>query len=456
MGYNVTRSDAYAWSCSITNAIKAVDNSRPVYSGMHGLTPEGPWAIVDQGEICDVLTTHPYPLFTEFCNIDEINDQRSVLHSAAESNYYAGLGNKPCLVEEVGTLGPMVCSDLEAAKYIRRAMLSSFAYNTTGFLWWCSFDFSHSGCNFHPYDTFAVERELGLAVDNNTPKPVLKEMHAFATLMEKFPGDTLPKRDFDAVCVLTSAKNSWANAYSVFTLGVQSGIEVDFCYHDQPLKDAPLYIMPCIRDMLGMDKYQYLKLIENVKAGSTLFISYDGGIISEVKTLTGVELISRSTKSCATRFEIENEILAISKEIDARFKSIGAEILISDENGELLFSYYKLGKGEVYFLAAPLENYLARNNGVFDKGYYKLYQIFAKNILSQKIIRCSDPKVGVTLHSIEDNTKLAIIINYGNGISAPIWLKDDIKVEKVITGRLENGVAYFEADCAAFIIRTIF
>jgi len=37
MGYNVTRSDAYAWSCSITNAIKAVDNSRPVYSECMGL-----------------------------------------------------------------------------------------------------------------------------------------------------------------------------------------------------------------------------------------------------------------------------------------------------------------------------------------------------------------------------------------------------------------------------------
>ena len=108
-----------------------------------------------------------------------------------------------------------------------------------------------------------------------------------------------------------------------------------------------------------------------------------------------------------------------------------------------------------FIFCCSFGEYLARNNGVFDKGYYKLYQIFAKNILSQKIIRCSDPKVGVTLHSIEDDTKLAIIINYGNGISAPIWLKDDIKVEKVITGRLENGVAYFEADCAAFIIRTI-
>lgn len=61
---NATHDEAYVWAHAITSTIKLEDPTRPVVSGMHGLSPTGVWSPEDQGEILDILCTHPYPIFT--------------------------------------------------------------------------------------------------------------------------------------------------------------------------------------------------------------------------------------------------------------------------------------------------------------------------------------------------------------------------------------------------------
>jgi hypothetical protein len=53
---------AYVWTASLTKAIRAEDQTRPVVSGMHSLSSgsDAKWMIQDQGELNDLLTTHPY------------------------------------------------------------------------------------------------------------------------------------------------------------------------------------------------------------------------------------------------------------------------------------------------------------------------------------------------------------------------------------------------------------
>ncbi|MFN2111449.1 MAG: beta-mannanase, partial [Anaerolineae bacterium] len=86
---------AWTWTATIVNAIRAIDPDRSVVSGMHSLTPTGDWRMQDQGELTDVLTTHPYPVFTPHCNQDPVNTIRTQLHATAESLFYAELGGKP-------------------------------------------------------------------------------------------------------------------------------------------------------------------------------------------------------------------------------------------------------------------------------------------------------------------------------------------------------------------------
>ena len=71
---------------------------------MHGLSPSDndQWRIIDQAAVTDLLTTHPYSLFTPYAGQDAVNSIRTILHSAAESRMYADIGGKPCLTEETG------------------------------------------------------------------------------------------------------------------------------------------------------------------------------------------------------------------------------------------------------------------------------------------------------------------------------------------------------------------
>ena len=85
MGEAPTREAFYCWMAAVSMAIRVEDSSRPGISGMHGVRIEGKAAPRDQGELTDILTTHPYPLFTPHCDTDPINRMKSALHAAAES-----------------------------------------------------------------------------------------------------------------------------------------------------------------------------------------------------------------------------------------------------------------------------------------------------------------------------------------------------------------------------------
>lgn len=153
-----SRDEAYAWTALISQTIRAADSKHMVVSGMHGLSPTGAWTPFDQGELTDLLTTHPYPVFTPHCDQDPVNTVRTILHSTAESRFYADLGGKPCLCEEIGTLGPMIASEKIAADFVRASLFSLWANDCHGLLWWCASDQTH--LEHAPYDWYTVEREL--------------------------------------------------------------------------------------------------------------------------------------------------------------------------------------------------------------------------------------------------------------------------------------------------------
>jgi len=85
---------AYVWTASLTNAIRAEDQTRPIVSGMHSLSSgsDAKWKIQDQAELTDLLTTHPYPFWTPHTNQDPANTIRTIMHSAAETRMYSDIG----------------------------------------------------------------------------------------------------------------------------------------------------------------------------------------------------------------------------------------------------------------------------------------------------------------------------------------------------------------------------
>ena len=448
------RDEAYAWTAQIVDAIRAEDTTHPVISGMHGLSPEGAWSVFDQAEHCDILTTHPYPVFTPHCNQDPVNTIRTVLHSTAESRYYADLGGKPCLCQEIGTLGPVIASEQVAAQFIRSCLFSLWANDCHGLVWWCAHE--QTELSHAPYDWHAVERELGLLRVDKTAKPVLETMGAFrgivdavaaavggagyyparlsertvsASVEDGGPANSrplqtahgaLPVRSRQAVCLLTEGQDHWGVAYSAFILAKQAGFDLEFQYCTQPIRDADLYLLPCLSGHAMISRRRMGELLANVENGATLYLSLDSGLPSDFETITGLEPQSREKRTdfgpVTLKMLGNTPQIPSGGEFKIRFKATRAETLGVEADGNPALTVTDYGRGRVYFLGIPLEMMITRTPGVLHHAdapsYWRVYRYVAQDVIEQRIVRKQHPMLGVTEHPTEDGRLIVVLVNH--------------------------------------------
>jgi len=407
------RENAWVWAAGLTNTIRAMDSSRPVISGMHSLLPKGPWTMQDQGELCDILTTHPYPFWTPHSRNDPVNTVRTILHATAESLFYTGIGGKPCFAEEIGTMGPMIASESNAAGFIRSTLLNLWAHDCRALLWWCSSDqlsLSHA-----PYSWNACERELGLVTEDSRKKEFLLEIGRLSKMIESLPFESLPPRIVDAVCIIGNLEDTWGVAYSSFVLSKQAGFDIEFQYEDQPIKDAPLYLLPSISGCKGMKLHRWKKLLENVHNGASLYISFYDGYIAEFEKLSGLSVNFRCKRNGKANIKIGEKMISLGGGVHLDLTAKYAEVLAAEDNGNPAFTSYTYGKGKVYFFTAPLESELLQDSCVFfssdAEAYAEIYKTISKDIRSKRIISGKPLQLGITEHPISENERVAVLVN---------------------------------------------
>ncbi len=437
---------AYVWLSVLSGAIKSADNTRPIVSGMHSLNAEddAQWRIVDQSALTDVLTTHPYSLWTKYASQDGINTMRTILHGAAETKLYGDIGGKPCLTEETGVMGPMTGGENEKVAFARTALFSNWAHDCRGTFWWCAYD--QLSFNFPPYNFASVEAELGLIKEDRTPKPVLNELKSFSNFIDKLPFKQLPPRKTEAVCILTENQDNWAVGYTSFVLAKQAGFDFQFQKAGQQLKDAPLYLLPSLKGVDPLLKDLWLQLLEKVKAGATLYISLDDaylpsfteplsiGISTNTKRRGNLAFISKLLGD-SLRFTTTSERkLAIDPKQNI--------VLAKETDGNPVFLKSSLGKGHIYLLTFPIESNLTTLTGAFDKGqpaYANIYKELATPFIKERVLTQNNPYIGVTEHPLSDKEKVTVLINYGTEdiTIAPI-IKQGWKIYKSIYGTFSS------------------
>ncbi len=434
------RDAAYAWSALIAATIRAADPTRPVVSGMHSLTPTGAWTMQDQGELTDLLTTHPYPAFTPHCDLDPINTLRPLLHGTAESRLYADLGGKPCLCQETGTLGNMYAGEAVAADFLRATLFSLWAHDCHGLIWWCANDQTH--LKHAPYDWCAVERELGLLRVDGTAKPVLGEMGAFRRFLDTLPFPTLPARRRQAVCVLTRGQDTWGVAYSTFILAKQAGFDVEFQYHDQPLKEAPLYLLPCLSGYEILARRQLLEIIARVEAGASLYVSLDDALPSHFAQLTGLEPQTRERRTAPASFTWEGDAFTLPADYRVNLRPLRAEVLAAEADGNPVLTVAPLGQGTVYYCNLPVEIALTRTPGAFHAPnaapWWHLYRHIAAGVLADRAAGSTSPHVILTEHDLAPDRRLVVAINLSpTPVAAPVALAPGWAPAETFRGSVE-------------------
>ena len=409
---------AYVWTMTISNAIRMNDPTRPVISGMHGLTPEGVWNYKQQGELTDILTPHPYPSVFSKRDTEPLNQLTTTLYPTAQILLYSGLGGRQAMIEETGTFSKMLGKDELAADYLRLGLWSGLANGAAGTLWWCAFD--QEKLEFPPYEWNMCENELGLVHSDLTLKEAGKTMAAFSHLFDQYHLEDLPARQVDACCVLTRNQNQLLVNYTATVMAKLAGFETDFIYQDQPLPDARLYLLPSVASPSAITVTKFREILRKVADGATLYVSLDDGLLLGFDETFGAQVLTRQNRRGPVRAQVEtpNGVMdfTVTAGMELWLDPTTAQVLGKDENGRPIFLKNKYGKGEIYLLVAPLEKMLADRPGSFcDEGmppYQDIYRAFSQNIRAQKIAVSQVPQVVITQHMRNENEALLVAINY--------------------------------------------
>lgn len=430
------------WGIQMRNAIKAADPTRPIMSDMHPLRRAGSNPVRDMRDVFDVCTVHPYVYFTPLCMNEPIDSMRGLLHATAEAKAYEGITKTPCLVEEIGTLGDFVCSKELSAGYARANLFSNWANGMTGMVWWCA----HEQTNLHypPYTHNPLERELGILNADGSEKPVAKAFRAFKEWTAGLDFEiTKPKTD--AVCVLSGCGDDWTRVLGTYLLAKQAGLNIDFA-HQTSIPESQMYLLPSVSGMVNL--WHFTPLMERVKKGATLFVSYDSGLIfSEFEAYTGNRLI----RNCRRAKDAVCDGMRFSGQFRLELESTGSEVLLQEEDSNPLLTVFGYGKGRVLFCAVPVEKQVAEAVGPTDPGPLAVYRKLAEYADLQ--VKGVSGRVGFTRHTLADGRQITVAVNYSSEqLTEPLTFHNAAP-GKVIYGRLEESTLYLPPfDAAVFAL----
>ena len=449
----------YNWMDHIGMAIRSQDASRPVVSGMHGLSTfeQARAPITLNGEISDVLCTHPYSFYVSGCGKEAFNTMRTALHPTAESLLYQHLGGKPCFVEEVGNLGTACNSDARTAAGMRTTMFSAWANDLKGCLWWCNSD--QEVLEFPPYELTANERELGLLRQDYSPKPIMQEMKRFQEFRASLPFAKLPVRKTNAVIVVPEKSAGWIPGFGAYLLCRQAGIDPVFCGAESgKLPSAPLYVVCSSETDQSYSFPAQRRVFEKAKAdGATVLVLYcSHSRFTFLRQQTGIEADYGCLSPIERTFAFGGKTMKTSDNCTEKLIARECEVLAKTEDGEPAFTKFAYGKGTVMLVNSPVDRLTISRTDVLTGAdvmpYYLLFREAAKVAgIRTKVAKGECPYVGITEHPTADGRTVVVAINFEpREITCPIALggalgtvwRGDVKADVI---RLPaNEAAVFE------------
>ena len=447
------RDASYAWASFITNTIKSIDHKRPVVTGLDWSHSDngGTWNTMDMGEIMDIMTSHPYACFSYAIN-EPINALKTIRYVTSTTVAIGDIARKPCLLEEVGSIGYSVLNERSEADFMRTILFDSWANNCYGMMWWCAFDQGILGHN--PYRWNGRGSDYGLFTYDYRAKPCADECKKFYDFLRNLPFKALPERIRDSVCIIPHGigANERNFVAMVDTLGKQAGLDIKFTYADQQVEDAPLYILPCVASAQYVNKNRFIELIEKVRKGADLFISMGNCYLRWFPEITGLNVYQRKAYSGDRTIELSGKKIDSYAIHEYICDNIDGEVIAENANGNPVFVCHKLGKGRVYSYLAPFENKAMEQNDVCSTNEYLVYKYLKDRIKSGKVASCDNSQIGLTEHILSDKKRVLVTINYScQQQEADISISDGWKIKTLLYGTFKDK-AYFKQNDAVVLV----
>ena len=439
------------WMHSISSAIRLADPTRPVVSGMHGVKsvsdPDFAQERVnarDQGELLDVLTTHPYPLWTRGMNAEPFDGVRNVCHAACETTYYSDLAGKPAFVEEAGSMGPQIVSEDRAAKMLRASLFSSWAANLNTYCWWCAFD--QNKLDYSPYDWTAIERELGLFTFAGAPKPTALAMRNFTVFLGSLPFKVLPKRQIDAVVVVSEREDFWLQAMGAWTLAREAGFDVRFAGAEQELPESKFYILPSGSTYQTYSAKAFRRVMAKAHSGATVFVTLgNGAVLSDTREYFGIEVENHYRSQTSVELDFGKNSFSFTEPYRRDITVKEARVLLADTSGAPVMTVMEHGAGKILYFNGALE-LNANISG------WPVYALAAKESCVRRSVRKLDPMLGLSEHVARDGRIYVVAVNHA-ATERAFELDMDGGIGKVWRGDVDDSSLRLDGlDAAVFEI----
>jgi hypothetical protein len=228
-----------------------------------------------------------------------------------------------------------------------------------------------------------------------------------------------------------------------FILAKQVGLDIEFAYSDQKLPEAPLYFLPSISGDASVSGRRMRELLERVRAGASLYLSLQSGLLSPFGEYTGLSIVSREKSGRTEPVTVKNNekdfVLPLYRAFKLNIETRGAEVLASDSGGNPVYTVHAYGKGKVFFLALPLETGLLSVSHAFDEQerYRDLYRPLKDGLPPGKAAQVLNANIGLTEHPVDDSRRILVLINYApRAVETKLILREGWRIDRYYHGSL--------------------
>ena len=200
-------------------------------------------------------------------------------------------------------------------------------------------------------------------------------------------------------------------------------------------------------------------MLERVKAGATLYVSFDDCILSSFKEVFGLEIQTQEKRADALTISMTAlagaPVIKTAAKFRMNFTKLNAEILGAEPDGNPAFTCAKYGKGRIYLLTTSLEINLCNEPCAFHAGnaqpFWQIYRHIATPVLKQRVLTKDAPQVGITEHPLSAQQRIAVLINYHSApVNAKIKLAAGWRIGKILRGaKPENDTISLPSNDAA-------
>lgn len=418
-----TRGEVWQWMTLLADGLRKAGVTQPITTGINllGYSPangkqyggDWSWYVRDSSDVGDYNVTHPY--MNRAWNSHLTNgalSPRSTMWPAFLARSYEGIGGKPVMLEEFGTLGDMVMDDeLTAPHFVRRVLFSGFANGNIGSLYWSCVDYERNQVSF---DVCQFESGTGVWDRSGQPKPFAAALREFATFAATTWTPTLMPLRRRAAIVVTRQERVGDRAvfHEAFLLAKAAGFDPDIIAPDQDFSPYALLLWPGHGD--GCRTKDWMRLQAWVAGGGILYLSHGGAYLQDVRQLFGLRIADRVEVPATAQTLVVDGVsstfsLPDSPAADLLLQAAGAKVHAADANGPVL-SEHTVGAGRAWFCRYPIEH-CSRRQDPLPAAAVALYRRLA-NAAGLAASEAETPQ-GVEAVGMADGTRrLLILVNH--------------------------------------------